>query len=184
MREEIFSVRQVQESDFEKIVDYFLNADGDFLITMGVDISNLPSKEDWLKILSDDLQKDLKTKRFFYIIWLLNDEPIGHCNINKIIFGKEAFMHLHIWKRNARKNGMGFDLLKMTLPYYFKLFQLQYLFCEPSALNPAPNKILEKTGFEFMKQYDTIPGWINFHQTVNCWQLPVAKFEELYLSKE
>jgi hypothetical protein len=45
------------------------------------------------------------------------------------------------------------------------------LYCEPYALNPAPNKTLEKLGFKFLKTYTTIPGWINFEQEVNLWEL-------------
>src|SRR5579863_5440411 len=180
MDDEILSVRQLQQNDLEKIVDYFLNADTNFLSIMGVDISKLPSKKEWLKILLDDLYKVPEKKNFFYIIWLLNNKPIGHSNINKIMFGKEAFMHLHLWNNSTRKKGTGFELLKMTLPFYFNVFQLQYLFCEPSALNPAPNRLLEKSGFEFVKNYDTIPGWINFHQSVNRWQMSSETFNELY----
>jgi len=42
--------------------------------------------------------------------------------------------------------------------------------CEPYALNPAPNKILKKVGFTFIKIYETTPGWINFKQKVNQYE--------------
>ena len=42
---------------------------------------------------------------------------------------------------------------------------------EPYAQNPAPNRILSKVGFELIKTYDTTPGWISLHQTVNLWEL-------------
>jgi [ribosomal protein S5]-alanine N-acetyltransferase len=175
----MFSVREIQENDFEKVVDYFLNADENFLLGMGVDPSKLPSKKEWLQILAEDFPRAAEQKKFFFTIWQFNDQPIGHSNINKIIFGEEAFMHLHLWNNISRKNGTGTELLKMTLPFYFSVFQLKNLYCEPSASNPAPNKTLQKLGFDFINQYDTIPGWLNFHQTVNRWCMPLEKFKIL-----
>jgi RimJ/RimL family protein N-acetyltransferase len=114
------------------------------------------------------------------MIWLIDGEPTGHSNINKIIFENEAYMHLHFWHREVRQKGMGFELLKLTLPYYFDTFKLENLFCEPAAFNTAPNKTLKKLGFDFVKSYDTIPGWINSYQTVNRWVLTKQKFNSLY----
>lgn len=175
----MFSVRQLQENDFGKIVNYFLSADENFLFGMGVDSSKLPPGDEWIQILAEDFPKPPEQKKFFYIIWQFSDQPIGHSNINKVIFGEEAFMHLHLWNNSSRKKGAGAELLKMTLPYYFSIFKLKNLYCEPSASNPAPNKTLQKLGFEFIKQYDTTPGWINFHQTVNRWYMPFEKFKKL-----
>lgn len=174
------SVRQLEISDHENIVDYFLNADKDFLINLGVDLLKLPAKQEWLDMLHSDFKLSLEQKKFFYIIWLLNGKPVGHSNINKIVFANEAYMHLHIWHKYTRQQGVGAEFLKLTLPYYFDNFQLQNLFCEPSAFNAAPNKTLEKLGFDFVKSYDTIPGWLNSYQKVNRWVLTKEKFNALF----
>ena len=176
------SVRQLEVSDFENIVDYFLKSNDNFLLSMGVDISKLPSREAWLNILMSDFYLPAEKKSFYYIIWLMNNEPVGHSNINKIVLGEEAYMHLHLWQTEARKKGLGLDFLKLTLPYYFHTFKLKILYCEPSAVNAAPNKTLEKLGFDFIKSYDTIPGWINAYQTVNRWCLTEEKFKSLLYS--
>jgi [ribosomal protein S5]-alanine N-acetyltransferase len=178
--DQIISVRHLEIQDQENIVDYFLNAETKFLISMGIDTSKLPAKQKWLDILNADFELSINQKKFFYIIWLLDSEPIGHSNINKIVFAKEAYMHLHIWQKQGRQKGIGIEFLKLTIPYYFDLFKLENLFCEPSASNPAPNKTLEKLGFDFVKSYDTIPGWINFYQTVNRWVLTKEKFNSLF----
>lgn len=169
------SLRQSEVSDFESVVDYFLKSDKDFLLAMGVEISKLPSKEEWLNVLTSDFYMGNEKKSFFYVTLLLNNEPVGHSNINKIVFSEEAYMHLHLWQKQIRQKGIGFDLLQMTLPHYFDTFKLKKLYCEPSAFNPAQNKALEKLGFYFIKSYDTIPGWINSYQTVNRWCLAVEK---------
>jgi [ribosomal protein S5]-alanine N-acetyltransferase len=180
MQNDKISVRYAEVSDHEKIVDYFLKADRDFLLGMGVDIQKLPARKEWLAILSENYSLPIDQKKFFYLIWFLNDQPIGHCNVNKIIPEEEAYMHLHMWQHNLRQKGLGVDLLKLTIPHFFKIFRLKNLYCEPMATNAGPNKALEKIGFDFMKSYETTPGWINFHQVVNRWCLSKERYFHLF----
>lgn len=169
-------------SDHENIVDYFLNSDVKFLNSMGVNTSKLPYRQEWLDILNSNFQLSIDKKKFFYIIWLIDNNPIGHSNINKIVFAREAYMHLHLWNYQARQKGIGTEFLKLTIPHYFDIFKLENLFCEPAASNSAPNMTLKKLGFEFVKTYDTIPGWINFYQTVNRWVLTKEKFNSMFVT--
>ena len=171
------SVREMKVSDIESIINYFHNATPEFLLGMGVKKENLPDKVEWTSLLLKGLEKKKVDREFYFIIWQIDGSPIGHSTINKIIFGKEACMHLHIWKSEKRQQGLGFNLLKQTIPYYFENFKLQKLICEPYKLNPAPNKILKKVGFEFIKQYTTTPGWLNFHQNVNQYVLTKERYE-------
>lgn len=173
------SVREIKESDFESIVDYFLKADKDFLSGMGVDTCKLPQREEWLKLLSDEYQQPIENKKIFYVIWTLSNEPIGHSNINKIIYGQQAYMHIHLWHSGKRQKGMGSEFIKMSLPYYFDNFKIIKLYCEPYALNPAPNRALDKSGFDFIGQHETVPGPLNFHQLVNKWCLDLNKYQLL-----
>lgn len=138
--ENILSVREADKIDFENIIDYFLNADKDFLLTMGVDASKLPQREEWLEFLFYEHRQPIQSKKFFYVIWLLNGVAAGHSNINKIIFSEEAYMHLHIWNTDKRQKGTGVKFIEMTLCYYFQKFELQNLYCEPYALNIAQTK--------------------------------------------
>lgn len=154
-----------------RVVDYFLNADQAYLDGMGVDPDRLPTASEWLELLQIDFARPLKEKKFFYLVWEVHGRPIGHCNINKIQFGHQAFMHLHIWETNARKSGVATKLLRPSALRFFERFELKKLFCEPYAKNPAPNAALPKAGFRFLKTYETIPGWIAFHQPVNRWVL-------------
>ena len=88
-------------------------------------------------------------------------------------------MHLHLWNSRLRKNGLGFELIKRSIPIFFKEFQLKTLFCEPYANNIAPNKTLIKLRFEFIKTYETTPGWINFQQMVNRYELSAEQLKSL-----
>ena len=169
-------VREMQLNDITKIVDYFRNADTNFLEGMGVDKNKLPEKDDWIEKLKLEFNKSYKQKEFYYIIWLIDNHPLGHSNINNIEFGDTALMHLHLWKKGRRKSGLGLEFLKQTIPFYFKHFELKKLICKPYAENIAPNKTLKKIGFEMIRTYNTIPGWINFHQTVNQYELTKEQF--------
>jgi RimJ/RimL family protein N-acetyltransferase len=161
------AVREMERLEIVSIVDYFLDSDAYFLKGMGAEKSKLPNRKDWIKKLNIELEKSNKEKDFYYLIWLLNEQPIGHTSINNINFGKSATMHLHLWKSVSRKSGLGLNFVNQSLPYYFEYFELEKLICEPFSENIAPNRTLIKVGFKFIKAYETVPGWINFSQIVN-----------------
>ena len=170
------SVRELKRHEIGMIVDYFINAEDSFLKGMGANKNKLPTREEWVEKLESDFTKSYIEKDFYYIIWLQNGQAVGHSNINHIEFGNTATMHLHLWGTATRKKGLGLDFLIMTVPYYFKNFELQKLICEPYSKNVAPNKVLKKLGFELVRTYDTIPGQINFLQTVNRYELNKEQF--------
>ncbi len=173
------TVREIQANEIEKIVNYFVNADNEFLKAMGADKSKLPEKNEWIEKMEYEFKKSYREKEFYYIIWLFDNQAIGHSNINNIEFGKSATMHLHLWNNDKRKSGLGLDFLRLTLSYYFENFELEKLICEPFSKNMAPNKVLKNLGFELIRTYDTTPGWINFHQTVNRYELQKEQLKTL-----
>lgn len=177
------SVREMTKNDVNLIIDYFLKSDPEFLKGRGVDINKLPGKKEWRKILLDELEKPVEFKKLYYLIWEINGTPVGHSHINDIIFGEEAYMHLHLWHPDDRQKGNGSYFLKESLFYYFKNFNLNHLFCQPYALNPAPNRTLERVGFKFIKNYETIPSWINFKQHVNLWEMNQIQFHNQISNK-
>lgn len=175
----MLSVRPLSETDIPLIIQYWLGAETAFLQGMGVDLDKMPGQQEWEKSLQEQLSHPIPEKKSYCLIWEVDGEAVGHSNINKIQFGEEAFMHLHLWKPNLRQKGMGADLVKLSLPHFFKNYELKTLFCEPYSLNPAPNKTLEKVGFTFVKTYVTTPGWLNFEQSVNLWELSRERFLSL-----
>ena len=166
-----YTVREMQLAETRSMIRYFLDASADFLVGLGVDKDKLPGESEWFDLLAKDFLRPLEEKQFYYLVWQANGVPIGHCNINKIEFGRSAFMHLHIWQAQNRRSGCAAQLLKSSIRQFFERFELQELFCEPYAKNPAPNNALPKAGFEWLQTYDTTPGWIAFHQPVNRWSL-------------
>ena len=165
------SVREITAEDVDNIADYWLQSDPEYYYSMGCDLTKFPSRSEWKEMLFHQLSMDYRHKKSYCIIWLLNGQAVGHCNVNKIEFGLEAYMHLHIWTKKKKKKGYGEEFVKLSLPYFFKNLKLVRLYCEPYSLNPPPNKILPKIGFEFVKSYRCIPGFLNFEQEVNLWHL-------------
>jgi RimJ/RimL family protein N-acetyltransferase len=173
------SVREIQKEDIDLLADYWLKSDEQFLHGMGVDVNKLPGREDFTLMLESQIETPMEEKKAYCIIWLLDNKPVGHSNTNPVQYGEEAYMHLHLWEGSIRKKGMGAQLVKMTLPFFFENLKIKKLLCQPYALNIAPNKTLEKVGFRFVKEYITTPGFINFEQPVKLWELTQEDFRDL-----
>ena len=163
----LFSSRE----EYELMLDYFYKADDWFLSSMGVDRLKLPLRDKWLDSLLVDHRRPDHQRDRFYLVWLLRGERVGHSSINNIIFGAEAFIHLHLWKSELRRAGLGTEFVRKSANFYFDRFQLKKLLCEPWAENDAPNRVLEKLGFTLVKRYRTIPGVIAYEQDVNRYEL-------------
>lgn len=173
---QLLSVRAIETKDIPLITKYWLESEPDFLIGMGVDLNKLPTKEGLRQMLEKQMSLAIDKKPSYALIWEYNHKAIGHCNVNGIKFGEEAFMHLHLWNIDKRQKGIGSLLVKKSVEIFFKELKLQQIFSEPYALNPAPNKTLKKLGFDFVKKYTTIPGSLNFEQEVNRWKIEKSKF--------
>ena len=162
-------IREMQPGEQERVIDYFLNAGPDLLHDMGVDPDRLPDHKTWDALIRDDFGAPLRQRKFYYLFWEVEGRAVGHSNINKIVYGQEAYMHLHVWSGALRRKGLGRPLVRQCISRYFERFALKRLLCEPRAENPGPNKTLKGLGFCLAKTYDTVPGWINSRQTVNQW---------------
>ena len=166
---EVLGVRELQPADIPLVVEYWLDSDPAFLRAMGVDRTRLPTHAQMTATLQEQLVLPIPERTSYCLVWLADGNPIGHCNTNPTVFGEQGWMHLHIWRPGARRRGSGAKLLDLTLPRLFEDLQLQRLYSEPYALNPAPHAALARAGFEFVKQHTTVPGVINFEQPVKRW---------------
>lgn len=153
--------------EYEQMVDYFLNADDEFLRGMGVARSALPLREDWIRSALRDHDRPNHEKERAYLAWIHEGAAIGHSSINKIQVGEEAFIHLHLWLPARREGGLGTTFFRLSAARFAADFSLKRLYCEPYAENPGPNRVLQKSEFRFVKRYRTVPGPTNFEQDVN-----------------
>jgi RimJ/RimL family protein N-acetyltransferase len=154
-------------ADYLGMVEYFLSAPEPFLRGMGVDPHKLPARAAWLERLLPDLTRPDRQKRTFYLGWDRDGVRVGHCNVNPLLYGEHAGVHLHLWDARAHGAGLGTELLRRSIRVFFQRFELRSLYCEPFAENPAPNRVVTKVGFRLLKRYRTSPGLINFEQDVN-----------------
>ncbi len=173
------SIREMTLEDIPLVVDYFVLADEKYLYGMGALKNKLLPREEWIRLLQVEIAKPYIEKEFYYLIWLIDNQPVGHSNVNNIHYGDSATMHLHVWDQQKRMKGMGVEFLKKTIPLYFEKLMLKKLICEPYSQNVAPNKTLSKLGFTFIRAYETVPGWINYRQVVNRYELTAIQLKEL-----
>jgi len=172
------AVRELTSEDVPLIVNYWKTRSDENLILMGVDKEKL-LQFDFEPILRSQLELPNDKKGLYYVIWMMDGVPIGHSNVNKIVFGEDACMHLHVWAADNRQKGIGGQMVLQSLQYYFNSLDLKLVYCEPNALNEAPNKTLAKVGFSFIKTYEPIPGPINFPHDQNRWEMTRKNYEQL-----
>ena len=80
-------------------------------------------------------------------------------------------MHLHVTEPTQRQQGIGAQCVRLSVDIYFRALEINQLFCEPNAFNIGPNRTLQRAGFKYVKTHMTVPGPLNFHQSVNRWLL-------------
>jgi RimJ/RimL family protein N-acetyltransferase len=164
------SVREMMTPDITAIADYWLYSEPQYLKSLGVDLQKLPDRISLTGMLESQLELNYTEKNTYCTIWLKDGMPIGHCNVNKIKYGEEAYLHRHLWNAADRGKGYGEVLLRKSIPCFFYNLRLHRIFSQPYSLNTAPNKTLEKAGFQFIRKEKCIPGNINFEQEVNLWR--------------
>jgi RimJ/RimL family protein N-acetyltransferase len=155
--------------EVEHIIDYFHSAAPEHLELMGVDPTRLPSRPDWRERYRRELALPANERSVFMVIWLESEHCIGFSTADKITFGEQANMHLHIIEPGRRGQGAGVECVRRSATLYFQALQLRRLYSEPNAFNIAPNRTLQKAGFRYLKTHMTVPGPLNYHQAVTRW---------------
>jgi RimJ/RimL family protein N-acetyltransferase len=163
------SVREMHLEELGLVIDYFHQSTAEHLDQMGVDPSRLPAPDVWRERIERDYARPIDQRERLYVAWLSDNEPVGFSTCDKIVYGQRANMHLHIVDPDQRRRGLGAEYVRRTVEVYFDRLKLQSLFCEPNALNVAPNRTLQKAGFKYLKTYMTVPGPLNFRQPVTRW---------------
>jgi RimJ/RimL family protein N-acetyltransferase len=163
------TVREMMGSEVDLIIDYFHNATPEYLETLGVDPTRLPPTQAWRDRLHREGELPFDQRSVVAIVWLSDDRPVGFSTSDKIRYGEQANMHLHVAEPGRRHQGVGVECVRRTVDFYFEHLKLKRLFCEPNAFNVAPNRTLQKAGFKYLKTHMTVPSALNFHQAVTCW---------------
>jgi RimJ/RimL family protein N-acetyltransferase len=165
------TVREMKLEEAGIIADYFHEATPEYLEMLGVDPTKVPEREKLLQRYAHECSLPRESRKQFIVVWILGDTPVGFSSADRIVFGREAYMHLHIFRPEHRKSGYGAECVKETVKIYFEQLDLQRVFCEPNAFNVAPNRTLQRAGFTYLKTHMTVPGPLNYHQAVTRWVL-------------
>ena len=163
------TVREMTTSEFEIVIDYFLAATPEFLEILGVDPSRVPSAEGWRERFRREDGRLIGQRTWMVLIWLSDDRPVGFSSSDKITYGEQANMHLHVIDPERRHRGIGAECVRRSVDIYFERLKLKRLFCEPNAFNVAPNRALQKARFKYLKTHMTVPGALNYRQAVTRW---------------
>jgi RimJ/RimL family protein N-acetyltransferase len=163
------SVREMKLEEVESVIDYFHNATSEHLELLGVDPTRLPAKAQWQQLYEYDYAQPRERRKSLLVLWQLAGRNLGFSSVDKIKYGEEAYMHLHVFDAQNRKAGYGAMCVRQSVAIYFRALALKRLLCEPNAFNAGPNRTLQKAGFRYVKTYMTVPGPLNFHQAVTQW---------------
>jgi RimJ/RimL family protein N-acetyltransferase len=164
-------IREMALDEVDLIIDYFHDCALEHLETLGVDPTRLPTRNDWRAWYAAEYRKPVQERSTLLVIWELEGVPIGFSSADKIVYGAQAHMHLHIVDPKRRRSGIGSACVRETAHLYFTALALKLLLCEPNAFNVAPNRTLQSAGFRYVKTYKTVPGPLNYHQAVTRWVL-------------
>jgi RimJ/RimL family protein N-acetyltransferase len=163
------TVREMVGTEFDLVVEYFLKSTPEHLEMLGVDPTRLPTPESWHERFRRESTQPIEQRSWIVVIWLMDNQPVGFSSSDKITYGEQANMHLHVTDPEQRNRGIGVACVRRSVDIYFELLKLKRLFCEPNAFNVAPNRTLQKAGFKYLKTHMTVPGPLNTHQAVTRW---------------
>jgi RimJ/RimL family protein N-acetyltransferase len=165
------TVREMRLDEVDLRIDYFHDASDDYLRTLGVDRALLPAREAWRAQYEEDYARPIRERLSYLLAWELDGDVVGFSSTDRIEYGEQAFMHLHILRGPQRRSGFGMEFVKQSAAAYFRVLELQRLYCEPNAFNVAPNRTLQRAGFTYLFSHEAAPSSINFMQVTTRWVL-------------
>lgn len=166
-------VRPLRLDEVGLRISYFHDATDEFLARLGVDRAKLPAPDAWRTFYEQDYARPIDQRENYAVAWELDGAVIGFSTVDRITFGREAFLHLHVLDSRHRRTGLGAVLVARSALHFMEVLHLSRLCSEPHAFNPAPNRTLQRAGFRYAFTHRTTPGPLNVPQTVNRWCLGI-----------
>jgi len=100
------AVREMAEAEIDIVSEYFRSSTPEHLEILGVDPTRLPTPESLRERYRHERAKPVERRAWVVVIWLLDDRPIGFSTADKIAYGDQANMHLHVVDPERRKRVM------------------------------------------------------------------------------
>src|SRR4029078_13351981 len=98
-------VREMRLEETPLVIDYFHSSTPEHLEMLGVDPTRLPPREVWSTMFDTLYSFAIEERGRFFLIWLMDGHPAGFSSCDKIVFGTQANMHLHVTKPAERRRG-------------------------------------------------------------------------------
>ena len=89
-------VREMRLAEVGFRIDYFHEASDEHLRTLGVDRALLPTRDAWRAFYEEDFARPVRDRTNYLLVWEREGSMVGFSSADRIVVGKEAFMHLHI----------------------------------------------------------------------------------------
>ena len=122
------TVREMTAAETDLIVEYFLNSTPEHLEMLGVDPTRFPPAASWRERLRREAALPIEQRSAVLVIWLSDDQPIGFSTADKISFGEQANMHLHVIDLERRHQGIGADCVRRSVDLYFETIEAEAAF--------------------------------------------------------
>ena len=153
------------------VITYFHSRSDAQLAVMGCARDCLPEMSVWRDDLFMQASLPVCERSIYYVGWYADRRLIGHANINDIVFGDRALLHMHMWDDGMTGRGYGPRLLTESLRHFFREFSLRQITCTPKADNPGPNGALRRLGIPIAQHYEARPGPMATDQMVNHYDI-------------
>ena len=150
-------IREMTLDEVGLVIDYFHDSTPEHLEMLELDPTRLPTRRDWRARYVAEHGKPVRDRSTLLVIWELDGVTVGFSTADKIAYGEQAHMHLHIVDPQRRRSGIGAECVRKTAELYFNELELKRLFCEPNAFNVAPNRTLQSAGFRYVKTVQDRP---------------------------
>ncbi|MFL5913043.1 MAG: GNAT family N-acetyltransferase [Gaiellaceae bacterium] len=108
-------VREMAIDEVDLIIDYFHGSTPEHLDLLGVDPRRLPAREHWRAWYTAEYERPVEERSTVLVIWELDGAPVGFSTADKITFGAEAYMHLHVMDPDKRRSGIGTRCVRDTV---------------------------------------------------------------------
>ncbi|HVC38687.1 MAG TPA: GNAT family protein [Candidatus Dormibacteraeota bacterium] len=167
----VLTVREMRLDEVGIRIEYFHGSSDDHLRRLGVDRALLPTRPKWRAFYEEDATRPIQDRVNYSLLWESDGRVVGFSTVDRIVFGREAFLHLHILRADQRHAGLGTPLVVKSASVYFEVLQLERIFSEPNAFNVAPNRTLQRAGFRYLFTHTAQPSPVNFPQVTTRWVL-------------
>jgi RimJ/RimL family protein N-acetyltransferase len=164
------SIRDLQLPDIPILSNYWSSLTPADLTRMSIIAEKLPTPAEFQARLAKLIPIPLIERQADPLIWLIDNKPVGFTNLNNIQRPGQGDIHLHMIDAGMRGKGYGQKLFMMSVNEYFKRHGLRKIICQPSAKNPAPNKLMAALKMPILKTYTTIPSVLTFEHEVNRYE--------------